>query len=198
MKLIRRLGIAVLVVAPIIVGLVVLVYLPLAGGDRIVSGKGSVVVVGPIQLYYGSSPSLSRREVTDFEVWFDLGSYDQDHAVDTLIQFADVTIHNISQMPVNVESQNTFFPGYVGLLPSFGGPLITELNLRPDEMCFALLGVYFGIEQWKALKPGNYPFEVTIVAQPTKEAAAVQTSEGNMALMPCSASGEDQDKEADR
>ena len=52
MKLIRRLGIAALVGAPIIVGLVVLVYLPLAGGDRIVSGRGSVVVVGPIQLYY--------------------------------------------------------------------------------------------------------------------------------------------------
>lgn len=198
MKLIRRLGIAALVGAPTIVGLVVLVYLPLAGGDRIVSGRGSVVVVGPIQLYYGSSPSPSGREVRDFDVWFDLGSYDQDSAVDTLIQFANVTIHNISQGPVNVESKDTFFPGYIGLLPSFGGPLITELNLQPDEMCFAQLGVFFEIEQWKALKPGNYPFEVTIVAQPTKEVAAVQTGDGSTTMMPCSVSGGDQGKEADR
>ena len=196
MRSFRRLGIAALVAAPIIVGLVVLVYIPLAGGDRIVAGRGSVVVVGPIQLYYGSRPSPSRREVRDFELWFDLNSYKED-VVDTPIQFADVTIHNLSQGPVHVESRETFLPGYVGLL-SYGGPLIQELNLRPGEMCFAQLGVVFRREEWRALKPGDYPFEVTIVAQPSKEPAGAQTGDGGGPVMPCSPAGADQGNGVDR
>ena len=175
--------------APIFVGLVVLVYLPLVGGDRIVTGRGNVVVVGPVQLYYGSGPSPSRREVRDIRIWFDLNSY-KENVVDTPIQFTDVTIHNLSQGPVHVASHDTFGGGFVGL-HTFGGPLIGELELRSEEMCFAQLGVVFTREEWRALRPGFYPFEVTIVAEPAKDSGGVQSGDKSGGVMPCSPSGVD-------
>ena len=182
----RRVRIAALVAAPTIVGLVVLVYLPLVGGDRVVAGSGRVLVSGPVELYYGSDPSPSGREVTTFDIGFDLNSYNEP-VVDTPLQYADVTIHNLSEGPVRVESQDTFAPGYVGLMP-FDVPGSRGLYLRPGEMCFAQLGIAFTSEQWRALKPGDYPFEVTIVAQPSSAAGGVQAGDDRGTLMPCSSS----------
>jgi len=169
----RSLGIAALVGAPTIIGLVVLVFLPLVSKPRLVTGSGSVVVKGPIQLDYQWGSTWSPRR-GDYIVSFDMNEYKEGVGPK---RHNDVAIRNLSLGPVRVESSDTFVPGYIGLLYGNERPVVKNLYLRPGETCFAQLGSEFSREEWQSLKPGDYPFEVNITALPVRESNGVRTAE---------------------
>ena len=94
---------------------------------------------------------------------------------DVSLTLWDVRIDNVSGVPIHLRVHDTiahcsirFHPVGIRGRPSAGPPggSFNEVNLGSNKEYLASLGLYFTAEELTALEPGEYEFEVMLMAKP--------------------------------